>query len=125
MSNRELERAGIVLLIPCLQKLGQSVSKQKGTFDLSVDGSDAEVKAKDKSFATMDFITYTQNQYDAIREGRKFDTYVICGLEGKPEAYKLPSQSLQCVKPTIWTSYSYYRKDLESLLTGGLMTRIL
>ena len=41
----------------------------------------------------MDSITYTQKQYDAIRNGHNFDTYIVCGFRcGIAEVYKAPSR---------------------------------
>ena len=120
-----IEKDGLKLLIPCLQKLGHSVSQKNGTFDLSIDDSDAEVKAKGKPFADLDFITYTQNQYDAIRRGHDFDTYIVCGVsKGIPELFRLPSKSLRSVDATPWTLYSYSKRLLSGLLDKGLMERM-
>ena len=122
-----IESAGFAVVIPCLEKLGQSISKQTGTFDLSVDGDVAELKAKGKPFAKLDFITYTENQYQAIKSGRDFDTYIVCGVNSgeTPEVYRLPSRSLQAVPADRWTQYSYSKKQLSALLQNGLMQKLV
>jgi hypothetical protein len=66
-----------------------------------------------------------QNQYDAIRSGYDFDTYIVCGVsKGIPELFKLPSKSLRSVDATPWTLYSYSRRILSGLLHTGLMERM-
>jgi hypothetical protein len=37
--SHEVQAKGLALVMPCLQELFQSVSRQNGTFDLSADGS--------------------------------------------------------------------------------------
>lgn len=106
------------LLILHLQGEGRSVSRQKGTFDLLIDGDVAELKSKGNPFAKLDFITFTENQYQAIKNGDAFDTYVVCGIKDgyAPEAYRLPSQSLLRVEPNIVLSYEYPKRHIKRLV---------
>jgi hypothetical protein len=113
----EIQRRGLELLIPHLEKLGHSVSKyKKGTFDLSIDGSDAELKAKSKPFSKLDFISFTEKQYDAIKS-KHFDTYILCNVAGEsPEAYRISSQNLLSVTPNLVLSYEYPRSLIKNLV---------
>jgi hypothetical protein len=119
------------VLIPCLQQLGHVVSartqkKAEKTYDLSLDGGVAELKAKGKPFANLDFITYTENQFKAIKSGAVFDTYIVCGVSsGTPEIFKVSSKHLNNLKETKWMSYAYNGGELRNLQRKGLIERIL
>ena len=60
-----IEETGINCLIEHLRNAGHVVNRRAGTFDLEVDGQLAEVKAKDKLFGKIDFISLTDKQYQA------------------------------------------------------------
>lgn len=113
----KIEEKGFAHLIECIQKLGQSVSRQNGTFDLTVDGNNAELKAKGKPFGNIDFITFTENQYEAIMNGPVFDIYIVCGVNAQsPEVYSLPSDKLRSVQPNKIASYEYSRSRISRLV---------
>jgi hypothetical protein len=116
--SHQIQQKGFAVLIPCLQKLYQSVSKQTGTFDLSLDGNMAELKAKGKPFKVLDFISYTENQFKAIRDGSDFDTYIVCGVSSStPEVYRLQSHKLQGLAPSREVkSYEYDRRLIQGLV---------
>lgn len=107
-----IEETGINCLIDHLRKAGHTVKRRHGTFDLEVDGQLAEVKAKDKVFGKIDFISLTDKQYQAAQT-QDFEAYIVCGAQGvTPEFYQVRAQALLAKKARIVTSYEY---DLSSL----------
>jgi hypothetical protein len=117
-----IEKKALDVIVPCLEQIYQTVSKgKKKTFDLSVDGADVEVKGKGKPFAEMDFISFTNNQYNAIQNGPNFDIYLVCGVNTeKPEKYRISSDKLKPLRPRPVTSYEFDRNQLQSLLGTDL-----
>ncbi len=112
-----IEKKALEVISPCLKKIYRTVSKGKSkTFDLSVDGDDAEVKGKGKPFSKMDFIVFTKNQYNALKNGPTFYTFLVCGLNtGTPEIYRISSDKLKRLEPRTVTSYEFDRNELKKL----------
>lgn len=116
MPHKNEEKA-LTHLIKRIQELGRTVLRQKGTFDLSVDGENTEVKSKEKPFQKIDFITFTEKQYNAIKNGQSFDIYIVCNVSADdPEVFRLPSDKLRTVQPKIITSYEYSRTSIQALV---------
>jgi hypothetical protein len=112
-----IEKKALDEIIPYLKKIHQTVSKGRiKTFDLSVGGGDVEVKGKGKPFAKLDFMSFTQNQYDAVKNGPNFYTYLVCGLDsGSPEKFRISSEKLRGLTPRVVTSYEFGKGELEKL----------
>jgi hypothetical protein len=111
-----IEETGIDLLIDHLRNTGHAVKRLRGTFDVEVDGQRAEVKTKGKCFNDMDFISLTQNQWNAAKT-QEFDIYVVCNIKlNAPEFFKVPSRALLAKKPRIVISYEYDKNVLKDAI---------
>ena len=111
--NHEIEKKGLQILISLLKAQGRKVERTNGTFDLLVDGKRAEVKTKQKTIDTFDFVSLTQKQHASIDKG--FDIYLVCNLVGdKPEVYLINSKVLSAIRPRKVLSYEYDRSLLQN-----------
>ena len=87
------------------------------TFDLKVDGQYAEVKSSKGTYAELDFIGLTDNQYQAILDGTEFLLFLVCNLRDLDnlEVIEIPSAELAREDPKIECTYYWYRSQLERI----------
>jgi len=79
--THDIEAAGLAALASYLQEQGGEVGRPRTeTFDLQVDGIDAEVKAKLCPYEELDFIAFTENQFRALQSDNAFILFIVCNL---------------------------------------------
>ena len=116
----DIERQGIAAVTAFLQKAGRSVERSKRkTFDLVVDGIEAEVKCKRVSWSKLDFIGLTDKQRRALDQGETFLVFVVCNLKeaNAPEIIEIKSQTLRAATFKVESTHYIYGKQLK-VLTG-------
>lgn len=112
------ESKGIRILCKRLHKLGRTVEKSdKKTFDLVVDGKYAEVKTKERPFRELDFLSFTDNQYNEILNGN-FTIFLVCNLKEPEDAeiFEFSSTILKDIEPKKYTSHEYNKSVLKHLV---------
>jgi hypothetical protein len=112
-----IEEKGISLLVERLTNDGHNVQRLRGgTFDLEIDGRQAEAKSKGDRFEHLDFISFTENQWAAVKE-QDFDIYIVSGIkEGTPEFRKLSSCDLRHKSPRVVTSYECDKRAVKDIV---------
>ena len=111
------ESKGIRILCKRLHKLGRTVEKSdKKTFYLVVDGKYAEVKTKERPFKELDFLSFTDNQYNEILNGN-FTIFLVCNLKEPEDAeiYEFDSSILREITPKKYTSHEYNKSVFDQL----------
>lgn len=109
-----IEEQGIQVLTSFLQNKGSYVERTGGTFDIKVDGKNAEVKTSRQKFDQLGFVGFSKNQFDAVQRKEEFDVYFVCNLSAdNPEIFKMTSKDLLGIIPTTITHYEYPRNSLK------------
>ncbi len=114
----EIEERGISIV---KKKLGSGVERPSGgkfkkTFDLEFKYKYIEVKSTKKPYRDLEFITLTKNQYKALKDGIKFDIYLVCSvMSSSPIIYVIKSTELAKKEPRVIESYEYRRSLLDSI----------
>lgn len=116
MGNETAER-GTKALWEILTKQGHTVEKSDNkTFDLKVDGRYAEVKTKAKPYAELDFLSFTDNQFEKILK-EDFLIFLVCNVENPEQIqlYQFSSLELRQVTPKRYSSYEYNKGVLDKI----------
>jgi len=109
-----IEEQGIQVLTGFLKSKGSQVERIGGTFDIKVDGKNAEVKTSRQKFDQLGFVGFSKNQFDAVQRKEEFNIYFVCNLSAdSPEILKMTSKDLLELNPTIITHYEYPRSSLK------------
>lgn len=115
-----IEEKGLEILKEYLNKSGRNWTKSNNkTFDLIVDGSKCEVKTKGKKFSELDFISFTDNQFNEAKNGTDFIIFLVCNLnsdnEGDYEIYEFKSVDFFKMEPKIYRSHEFNKNQIKQL----------
>lgn len=116
MPNK-IEFAGLQILKERLIKQERDVKKSDDkTFDLIVDGKNAEVKTKGKEFNNLDFISFTDKQHEKIISD-DFIIFLVCNVNNpkKIQVYEFKSNVLKKLKFKQYASYEYNKTELQKI----------
>jgi hypothetical protein len=112
-----IEAKGMSILKEYLRKRGRIVEESsKKTFDLIVDGKYAEVKTKNKAYKNLDFLSFTDKQYEKIKNDI-FSIFIVCNVKESSniEIFELSSEALKKIEPKKYTSYEYNKSVLDRI----------
>ncbi len=114
---KNIESQGIEALKNALTEQGRMVEKSdKKTFDLKVDGRYAEVKTKSKPYSQLDFLSFTDNQFDKILV-EEFLLFLVCNVAcpEQIEIFEFESIKLRNVEPKKYTSYEFNKSVIDRI----------
>jgi len=115
-----IEERGVEELRRRLVAAGRVVAPRRAkTFDLTVDGVDAEVKVRTCTLRTLDFIGLTDAQQRAVRSGHRFAVYIVC-TGRRPstidwEIAELNAAQLADLTPKVEATHYYYATQIREL----------
>lgn len=112
----KIENLGIDLLKKYLNEENRPYEKSPNkTFDLVVDGNNAEVKCKSKPYSKIDFISITENQKNKISSN--YIIFLVCNIDepDKCEIYEFMSTRLNGIKPKTIVHYEYNKGKIDQL----------
>jgi len=115
-----IEEKGLDILKAYLDKSGRIWTKSESkTFDLIVDGIKCEVKTKGKKFRDLDFLSFTDKQYNAAKSGTEFIIFLVCNVnsvsENDYEIFEFQSKDFFKMEAKIYCSYEYNKKQIIQL----------
>lgn len=115
-----IEEKGLEILKAYLDKSGRKWTKsEKKTFDLIVDGLNCEVKTKGKKFRDLDFLSFTDNQFNEAKNGTEFIIFLVCNLNSVNgndyEIYEFESVEFFKMVPKIYCSYEFNKNQIKQL----------
>jgi hypothetical protein len=115
-----IEEKGLEILKTYLEKSGRIWTKSEiKTFDLMVDGLKCEVKTKGKKFIDLDFLSFTDKQFDEAQKGTEFIIFLVCNVtstnENDYEIYEFHSSEFFKLKPKVYRSYEFNKKQIKEL----------
>jgi hypothetical protein len=115
--THEIADRGRKALEAYLKRSGRSFEvSQNKTFDLIVDGRNAELKSKQLPWGRLDFVGLTDNQRCAIDEGNHFTLFIICNLKGEEaEIIEIPSEQLVNAKWKVECTHYLYGSELKRI----------
>ncbi len=112
-----IELLGIRTLKEVLAKQGRRFENSDNkTFDLIVDGKYAEVKNKKKPYSQLDFLSFTDKQYDKILK-EEFLIFLVCNVENpeRIEIYEFNSNELREKTPKKYTSHEFNKSVIDKI----------
>jgi len=112
-----IESKGIAVLKEVLTRQGRKVENSDSkTFDLKVDGKYAEVKTKHTPYNKLDFLSFTDKQYDKISK-EDFLIFLICNIDDPEQAeiYEFSSKELREIAPKKYTSHEFNKSVIDRI----------
>ncbi len=113
----QIELKGVEILKSRLIKSGRNFLRSDiKTFDLKVDNIYAEVKCKGKPYDKLDFLSFTDKQYNKIKNG-KFIVFLVCNVNdpNNVEVYEFESSQLAKMWPKKYTSHEYNKTVIDRI----------
>jgi len=112
----KIEKLGIDLLKEYLNGKNRQFEKSPNkTFDLVVDGYNAEVKCKSNPYNQIDFISITENQKNEISSD--YIIFLVCNIDDPDncEIYEFKSTRLNEIEPKTIVHYEYNKGKIDKL----------